>query len=341
MMVNCPKCGFSQPEDQYCASCGVNMVQYRPKPVSLVRRLATNTVFQMASVSIAIFIAFIVVRERNHKDHLARLELAQQSQRFAQERELRRSRAADQGIEQVESPAGDPAPPIAEESAFAPPKSPPPVAVNTQGAAGLVPPAAAARGIAPTPSANLSRATQVRISFIEGQRPMINELMANASQVAIAGTLSVGVVTGIQARLTTLRNDNGWRPLESSAFQDMKLNQPSLVFKGLRDPASGANLGFTVQVIPNQEDDQGTFLQVDVLRVLRDTGTATEDLTFPLPEGFTVPKGGAVVIAGALPHRQLHEGEGAIYGTSTILRIMSGESFRSGNTDAVILIETK
>lgn len=346
MMVNCPKCGFSQPQDQYCASCGVDMVLYRPAKKSFFRRLASNTVFQMTSVSLAIFIAFIVVRERNHKDHLARLELAQQSERFAQEREARR--ALLQGTTTASSeqvPAADAPiqPPVPTESTVA--AAAPPPTVNPQAGAALAPPptatTAAKTSTAAGAAATANPADSVRISFIEAHRPMINDLMSSASQVAIAGTISIGVVTGIQARLQATRSDTGWRPLESSAFQAMKSNQPNMIFKGVRDPASGANLGFTVQVIPGNEEEQGRFLQVDVLRVLRDAGAGADELTFPLPEGFTVPKGGAVVIAGVLPHRQFHEGEERIYGSSSILKVMSSENFRSGSTEAVILIETK
>lgn len=33
MLINCPRCGFSQPNDQYCAQCGVDMATYKPKIV--------------------------------------------------------------------------------------------------------------------------------------------------------------------------------------------------------------------------------------------------------------------------------------------------------------------
>jgi hypothetical protein len=30
-MISCPKCGFEQPQDQFCAKCGVNMESFKPK----------------------------------------------------------------------------------------------------------------------------------------------------------------------------------------------------------------------------------------------------------------------------------------------------------------------
>ena len=37
MLINCPKCGYSQPQDTYCASCGVDIVKFsaRHKPAKL------------------------------------------------------------------------------------------------------------------------------------------------------------------------------------------------------------------------------------------------------------------------------------------------------------------
>ena len=34
MLINCPRCGFSQPQDQYCARCGIDMQSYKPQTES-------------------------------------------------------------------------------------------------------------------------------------------------------------------------------------------------------------------------------------------------------------------------------------------------------------------
>lgn len=43
MLINCPRCGFSQPKDQYCAQCGVDMDSYKPKSVPLTTRIRQST----------------------------------------------------------------------------------------------------------------------------------------------------------------------------------------------------------------------------------------------------------------------------------------------------------
>lgn len=42
MLINCPKCGFSQPKDSYCAKCGVDMEHFRPPKAPLFRRMWNN-----------------------------------------------------------------------------------------------------------------------------------------------------------------------------------------------------------------------------------------------------------------------------------------------------------
>ena len=31
MIQDCPRCGFVQPKDRYCASCGLDIESYRPQ----------------------------------------------------------------------------------------------------------------------------------------------------------------------------------------------------------------------------------------------------------------------------------------------------------------------
>lgn len=57
MLVNCPRCAFSQPKDQYCAQCGIDMQSYKPKEAPLLNRILGNTVLQI----LALFIAAVFV----------------------------------------------------------------------------------------------------------------------------------------------------------------------------------------------------------------------------------------------------------------------------------------
>ena len=42
MMMECPRCGFVQPKDQYCASCGLDIDHYTIKPKPILVRIVQN-----------------------------------------------------------------------------------------------------------------------------------------------------------------------------------------------------------------------------------------------------------------------------------------------------------
>ncbi len=53
MLVNCPRCGFSQPKDQYCAQCGVDMQSFKPKEIPLLNKILGNAGVQIALLFVA------------------------------------------------------------------------------------------------------------------------------------------------------------------------------------------------------------------------------------------------------------------------------------------------
>ncbi len=54
MMHECPKCGFVQPQDQYCANCGLDIENYKPAPEPLLKKLGKNTVLQVLIVIVTL-----------------------------------------------------------------------------------------------------------------------------------------------------------------------------------------------------------------------------------------------------------------------------------------------
>jgi hypothetical protein len=68
MMIECPKCGFVQPKDKYCANCGLDIETYKPAPDPMMVRLKRNTALQGSAIVFIIVIMaiaiFISQRER-------------------------------------------------------------------------------------------------------------------------------------------------------------------------------------------------------------------------------------------------------------------------------------
>ena len=53
-MVKCPKCSFEQPEDIYCANCGVNMKTYKPTPESFLKSFINSWMGKIALITLVI-----------------------------------------------------------------------------------------------------------------------------------------------------------------------------------------------------------------------------------------------------------------------------------------------
>jgi hypothetical protein len=42
MRMNCPRCGFNQPDDKYCANCGLDVESFNARPKPLILRILQN-----------------------------------------------------------------------------------------------------------------------------------------------------------------------------------------------------------------------------------------------------------------------------------------------------------
>jgi hypothetical protein len=66
MMMECPRCGFVQPKDQYCASCGLDVEHYTVKPKPLIIRLVQNPNMHLTLIGIlvALIVGYIFYSQR-------------------------------------------------------------------------------------------------------------------------------------------------------------------------------------------------------------------------------------------------------------------------------------
>src|SRR5665213_2534728 len=56
MMMDCPRCGFAQPKDRYCASCGLDIDNFTAKPKPLLVRLLQNPNVHLGLIGILVFL---------------------------------------------------------------------------------------------------------------------------------------------------------------------------------------------------------------------------------------------------------------------------------------------
>jgi hypothetical protein len=52
MLIKCPKCGFSQPKDHYCAHCGVNIDKFTPEKENITKAFFSHLLVQISLVTL-------------------------------------------------------------------------------------------------------------------------------------------------------------------------------------------------------------------------------------------------------------------------------------------------
>ena len=100
-MMDCPRCGFSQPKDQFCANCGINMQAIQParKPVSQMVLGNPYVIGTLVTVILASMIFYLQSRSPDTpevgENTITRDEAFEQQrqQELAQAEEERRQRA--------------------------------------------------------------------------------------------------------------------------------------------------------------------------------------------------------------------------------------------------------
>jgi hypothetical protein len=66
MLVNCPKCNFSQPKETYCAKCGIEMDTYKPEQKPIIKTLIHQPI-----VHIVLFFIIAFVGYSNYKNKVS------------------------------------------------------------------------------------------------------------------------------------------------------------------------------------------------------------------------------------------------------------------------------
>lgn len=127
LMIECPRCGFAQPKDQYCASCGVNMDALLSKPKPLWVRVLQNPNLHLSLIFLLmvlvvgwIFYTQSGLVKREVRDLLGKPI----SSREAGDPEEVREAAPVEAAPAAPEPEAAPAAPAAEAPADAPPPQP-------------------------------------------------------------------------------------------------------------------------------------------------------------------------------------------------------------------------
>lgn len=185
-------------------------------------------------------------------------------------------------------------------------------------------------------------AQTLSITFAEVPRAFASDLAASADRrtASLQGSFNTGVVPNIGAKIKAAQ---GVIEQLDSSSRSIKANESVEFYGGQRDDQTGTFLGYVIEAVPTQIDENETHLQVRLFRYLRDPSGQPEEFAVPMPESLTIPRGAGAFVSGSflLPRRNLTEQERTFYGPLKVLRVLTREEFIKGISDLVILIEPR
>lgn len=345
MMVVCGKCGFNQPQDRYCANCGVDMLTFRPIQKPFLHRLMSHTFFQAFVVVTVVTTAFVIARYQRHQTLRNQAAISQAADQAA----MKNSNRETSGNKEIASTS--PASSAATNDATASQNEERTLSAADRAgtpalaAAGPAAPSAqAATQPAQTPSSDTPAAAQapseIRVHFAEVPRTALSAILADARNTSSYGAISSGVVMGAEARMEAAKAIRSWRELDTTELQSLKSGQ-IVIFRG--SEVQGERLGLALRAVPLSSDESGAQLRIEIVRTMADLPTSPQvyDLKLPLADTFVIPKGGAAFVVGSLPRRRLSEAEQKLFANVAIFQVMKSENYFSAVSDFLIFIEAR
>ena len=306
-MINCPKCGFFQPEDQFCASCGINMQKWTAPKVPLWKKLGGNWMVQL-SVLFVIIVAVILSDSLSEKNES---RLAVEAPRIR-----RKSSPPPEKREQLEP---------AESKANRYEK------LGTQKVKKLNAKAQ------PLGTMEEAKALQAEVVFDKSilfealfiPKNNIASILNSSNQVTDnAGSLHRKSLSNYR------KKKRGWTSLAVGSV-DYKLNEPAAIFIGETNPESGRNTGFFIQVTVFDASAETANFEVKVWSELKGPEDPGEVFTFET----NMKRKHTLVISQFAPKLNYNESEASFIEGTRSLRPLNSARFIEDFNDIVLTLE--
>ncbi len=298
MMINCPRCGFSQPKDSYCAQCGLDIENYRAPEVPLLKKLLNNPVLQLSAVLLIALGSGLYVYKHNRQEIHERVSFFRQGIQY--NRNMNSSLPVNSIASNTEGQASS------DESEL-----PGELVSNDEpsGATGSTGPqlGAASSAVAipkgPISKLNDHSKIRVRIQYVEVNEGTLAQIYSDSrasGQFNSLGDHVAGIWPQGKKKTSSLR---GWQVLskEEKFYEE---GATLLYFAGLRGNDPENDLGLTTYMEVTAIDNLGLHGHLEVARAWREPSAseptpAIQRRFYPAP--LDLPADSYFFIAGALP----------------------------------------
>ncbi len=350
MLINCPKCGFSQPQDRYCASCGIDMQAFKPSKDPVLIRFFKGSGVQFL-VLVLVFggaTAYFLKSKPNSFDSTSSsataAATATTSSNFAKKRAPVLEASSESVGESIPAPAANP------EVVANPPAPPPTEMLGTMSpgamaesssagsAGGDAAPAADASGFA----ANLNAPVQVEVVWAEVREEFLNRLINESTSRTPNqdyGGYRAGVIADVSRILQTASAQIKVLLKERKTLPLAKSQQ---WFLGRRGATPDQDLGFDVymELLDVEGGHRGNLALTRIWRTeelpagdLR--GPANERASFPA--NYEVHNGESFFMAGFLPRATSARPEAAFM-TISPFEVFKSSEFLNAQSDLVVFL---
>ncbi len=313
MMHECPRCGFVQPKDRYCANCGLDIDNFKPAPRPLFRRVSESTLFQVC-FAILIVVGLGSIIYKSQKDtineklkaalNLASPNVASQSQ-SVEPAQNANAPESDAAISETSDPIVNTAAPSAP-------------AVETKTA--------------------VSRVKEFNVQFVELSRLYVSQL-AQENQVVDETSATRSIVMASQPSVSTFREkDPQAIVLPGGDTHSVRINRP--INLDYMHMVGGPNevSGMSLEIMPSGTNEQTTEFTINGTVTLRTPEGSVANYGF---DGkYVLPNSSSLIVSGILPHQTVRPEDQENF-SGTPLVILSSPEFINSTSELVLIIQPK
>ena len=335
--MKCPRCGFTQPRDQYCAQCGLDISNYKPPKLSLFDRLTRNPLIQLAFVGLIIFFVASTIIKKKNPSVSDRVSYLKGNLQISSQKP-NSTNFNDSPQQQVQ---------IAEPTA----KTTPSANLTDSNSAGQLPPVQQKSNDATAPAVNtkMNGSSEnkshhvVKISYYEVNK-RVRQMMFDESQTTgqfnfFNEDYYAGLLTQFQHKLKSFGNQVVLLHSEVKNVDDSKTIS---WFHGLESSNTENHIGFryTLDVV---EPDPGMFkLNFEILKSWKEgvgVNAVIEKTSFPMQ--IEMQKTSAAFIGGILIPPPTNQENDDYISSIPPFSILKSRIFRGNQSQLVIIIEVE
>lgn len=310
-MITCPRCGFEQPKDKYCAKCGVLMVMITQggKPQD------PSTVF----MSRGLFYGFLLA-----------VFLLVSAYWFARSNPQILEQPAPQ--QQVESVPAAPTQPVSA------PATPQPV--KTLGALAGPRPSPSV-SVAPSPvetaiSLKAFAPLKLQVKFIKASRDAVEKMNQNVDGGRLSvGDVTMGMVQDTATALSSWKTDSGFITLGDES-REASMGQPHFFVRGGTDPKTQRTIGLFVDLTLMRKTEDRGEVRVLIRRSLLDESEATPIVL--IDETLNLRFGSGVIVGGMLPRLPQISAEDRDVYNNNRLQVLLDNGFLRGQEEFFVFV---